>query len=321
MKICSLIPGATEIVAALGMAQNLVGISHECDYPPSVQGVPTMVRPRIESRLLTSDQIDAQVATLLASGDSLYELDETGLRAAAPDLIITQDLCDVCAVTPSQLQRIRATLSPVPQLITLAPHRLSDILHDVLRVGLVLGREAEAERFVTQLRERLDAVGGIVSSSSSPRPPIGAATHTRVACLEWLSPLYAAGHWVPDMVEAAGGREVLAVAGQSSPRITWDQLWQADPDVIVLMPCGFTIARTTAELSALTDQPQWNSLRAVRERQVYVVDALSYFSRPGPRLVEGVEILANVLRPESMSSRSAGTAVRLEPVMPHSSNS
>jgi iron complex transport system substrate-binding protein len=308
------------MVAALGLAQDLVGISHECDYPPSIQGVPIIVRPRVDSHHSTSAQIDAQVASLLSSGESLYELDEARLRAAAPDLIITQDLCDVCAITPRHLQQLLATLCPAPQVVTLGPHRLSDILEDVIRVGGALSREAEAERLVGTLRGRLERVERMHRSQSAASHVPTTGKRPRVACLEWLSPLYSAGDWVPDMVEAAGGVAVLAVAGEASQRIACEQLEQADPDVVIVMPCGFTIARTMPELGTLTDQPRWNGLRAVREEQVYVVDALSYFSRPGPRLVDGVEILAGILHPECTSPTSEPRAVRLRHRLPVSAN-
>lgn len=303
MRICSLVPGATEVVAALGLQRDLVGISHECDYPPSLAQIPVMVRPRVESHRLSSAQIDAQVGALLSAGTGLYELDEPQLLAARPDLIITQDLCDVCAVTPSQLNHVLLTLTPQPRMVTLNPRRLEDILRNIETLGVALGQEEAGRQFATQLRGRLDAV----RTNRSPE-----TKRPRVACLEWLSPLYTAGHWVPDMVEAAGGIDVLATAGTPSHKVEWDRLCASAPDVIVLMPCGFTVERTRAELAAVTEHPQWKSLPAVQRGAVFLVDALAYFSRPGPRLIDGVEQLAAIFHPPLFNHHLPRSVERLD---------
>lgn len=310
MRICSLVPGATEIVAALGLQQDLVGISHECDYPPGLSQVPVMVRPRIEGRRLSSAQIDEQVGALLSDGTALYELDEPRLLAAKPDLIIAQDLCDVCTVTPSQLDRVICTLSPEPRMVTLNPQRLDDILQDIVTLGRALEQEGTGVRFAAALRGRLEAVRTKVASETI-RP--------RVACLEWLSPLYTAGHWVPDMVDAAGGLDVLATPGTASRKVDWSTLIASAPEVIVLMPCGFTVERTRTELATVTEQPQWKDLPAVRRGAVYLVDALSYFSRPGPRLIDGVEQLAAIFHPACFGHRLPSAVERLEEqtTLPH----
>ena len=302
MRICSLVPGATEVVAALGLEDHLIGISHECDFPPSLARVPVMVRARVESGTLSSAQIDAQVGTLLSTGEGLYELDEPGLLAAKPDLLITQDLCDVCAITPSHLAKVLRNLSPPPRMVTLNPRRLDDILRDIATLGAALEREAAGVELAARLRGRLDAVRKMVSAESA-RP--------RVACIEWLAPLYTAGHWVPDMVEAAGGIDVLAKAGTTSHTLDWDTLAAAEPDVIVLMPCGFTIPRTRTEVATVTDHPRWKSLPAVRRGDVYLVDALSYFSCPGPRLIDGVEQLAAILHPACYDHHLPASVERL----------
>ena len=302
MRICSLVPGATEVVAALGLEDYLIGISHECDFPPSLARVPVMVRARVESGTLSSAQIDAQVGTLLSTGEGLYELDEPGLLAAKPDLLITQDLCDVCAITPSHLAKVLRNLAPPPRMVTLNPRRLDDILRDIATLGAALEREAAGVDLAARLRSRLYAVRKTVSADSA-RP--------KVACIEWLAPLYTAGHWVPDMVEAAGGIDVLAKAGTTSRTIDWDTLAAAEPDVIVLMPCGFTIPRTRTEVGAVTDHPRWKSLPAVRRGDVYLVDALSYFSRPGPRLIDGVEQLAAIFHPACYDHHLPASVERL----------
>ncbi len=212
MNICSLVPGATEVVAALGLEDRLVGISHECDTPQTLAHVPVMVRGRIDSHRLSSAQIDAHVGELLSGGSGLYELDEARLLAAKPDLLITQDLCDVCAITPAQVARVLRALSPTPRMVTLHPHRLEDVLLDIERLGAAMEREEAGRQLADALRRRLDTVRTTVRAESR---------HIKVACLEWLSPLYSAGHWVPDMVEAAGGTDALATAGLPSRKIEW----------------------------------------------------------------------------------------------------
>lgn len=308
MNICSLVPGATEVVAALGLEDRLVGISHECDFPRHHTHIPVMVRGRIEGNALSSAQIDEQVGTLLAAGTGIYELDEPRLLAAKPDLLITQDLCDVCAITPAQVDRVLRALSPTPRMVTLNPHRLEDVLRDIERLGAAMDREEAGRQLADALRRRLDAVRTTVRAESR---------HVKVACLEWLSPLYSAGHWVPDMVEAAGGTDALATAGLPSRKIEWEALAACAPEVIVLMPCGFTVARTKAELAAITHHPGWQHLPAVQRGEVYLVDALSYFSRPGPRLVEGVEQLAAILHPSCYDRRLPAAVERL--AMPETS--
>lgn len=303
MRICSLVPGATEVVAALGRQGDLVGISHECDYPPNLARIPVMVRPRIESHRLSSTQIDEQVGSLLSAGTGLYELDEAQLLAARPDLIIAQDLCDVCAITPSQLDHVVRSLSPAPCMVTLNPRRLEDILRDIETLGTALGQEGAGKQFSAELRTRMNAVRTKVASDHV-RP--------KVACLEWLAPLYTAGHWVPDMVAAAGGVDVLATAGTASRKVNWDTLSAASPDVIVLMPCGYTVERTRAELATLTEQPQWKSLPAVQTGAVFLVDALAYFSRPGPRLIDGLEQLAAIFHPAHFDHRLPPAVERLD---------
>ena len=287
MRICSFLPGATEVVAALGLADQLVGISHECDYPPGLSA-PVMIEPVIRSESLSSEEIDRRVRLAALENRSLYRLSESSLVSAHPDLIILQDLCDVCAVTPAHLDRILLTLAPRPRLLKLHPRTLCDIFADIRRIGSAVGRESEARRLMERLQQAADAIRHRVGSTEV-RP--------RVACLEWLSPLYIAGHWVPDMVDIAGGSPVLSESGTPSRRVTWDELTAASPDVIVIMPCGFTKERAITEFNGVADQPEWQHLPAIRSGRVHAVDALSYFSRPGPRLVDGASQLAALLHP------------------------
>ena len=292
MRICSLLPGATEIVAALGLTDRLVGISHECDYPPGVQTVPVMVDPLVDSARLSSAEIDAQVRTALDEQGGLYRLRDPSLAEAHPDLIIVQDLCHVCAVTPSQLHRVIDSLSPQPRVLTLNPQSLEDVLVDIERIGSAVDQRDTAQQLVADLRRRLAEIERQVNPAQK-RP--------RVACLEWLSPFYCAGHWVPDMVRIAGGVDTLGTSGIPSRVVTWEELVEAAPDILVIMPCGFTKERATQEWEPLTHGAEWQSIPAVQTGRVPIVNALAYFSRPGPRLVDGVAQLAALFHPDLAS--------------------
>lgn len=308
MRICSLLPSATEVIAALGLSEELVGISHECDYPPSVGNVPIMVEPMIPPHGLTSAEIDRQVAQLVTSGQRLYRLNHNRLCDSRPDLILSQDLCHVCAVTPDQLHEAIRAMPHQPTVLTLNPGTVHDVIDDVVRIGDAAGRSTEGHRLASQLRERLEAVRTRVQGLSH-RP--------RVVCIEWLSPLYIAGHWVPEMVQLAGGQDVLAQPGTPSRVVTWDDIVAASPDLLIVMPCGFSVERTRTELSQLMQQPgQWpipSKLRA----NTFLVDASSYFSRPGPRLIDGIELLAAILHPSDHDPIHGSMASRLEPQPQH----
>ena len=288
MKICSLLPGATEIIAALGMSDNLVGISHECDFPPEIKNKTVMVQAVIESDHTSSHEIDRQVKETLTQGKPLYILKEDLFTQLQPDLVITQDLCHVCAVTPDQLQQVCATLPHSTQLLSLNPTSLQDVLMDVLRIGGAIDRQDKAKKLVQSLRTRLQTITERVGKVEE-RP--------RVACVEWLDPLYIAGHWVPEMVDLASGTNVLGNKDAPSQTITWEDLEKAKPEVMVFMPCGFSIGRTLHDMVEWSHHPKWSTLPATRNGRVFAVDASSYFSRPGPRLIDGVEILAALLHP------------------------
>ncbi|MFM8541156.1 MAG: cobalamin-binding protein [Nitrospira sp.] len=292
MRICSLLPGATEVVAALTPTKHLVGISHECDYPPEITVKPVVIRPAIN---ITTDsrKIDQQVRHKLNAGHALYMLDDALLARIRPHLVITQDMCGVCAVTPAQLHTSLKTLPSMPRLLALSPSTLDDVLTDVHRIGDAIARSHEAAVLATHLRERLQHVRLQIAQ---------AGAQPRVACLEWLDPLYAAGHWVPEMVAYAGGVDVLGTAGAPAKKVTWKQVRAARPDVLILMPCGFSIARTRTELASLTTRTAWKTLPAVKSNRVFLVDGPAYFNRPGPRLIDGVEILAACLHPSLLSA-------------------
>ena len=302
MRICSLLPSATEVIALLGLSDELVGISHECDYPPSVKNVPSMAEPMIPPHGLSSDDIDRQVHQLVASGQRLYRLNDQLLRQAQPDLILSQDLCHVCAVTPDQLHEALCAMPQQPTLLTLNPSTVHDVIDDVIRIGDAAGRSAEGRRLAAQLRDRLTAIQFRVQNSSH-RP--------RVVCIEWLSPLYVAGHWVPEMVQLAGGQDVLAQPGSSSRVVIWDEILNAAPEVLIVMPCGFSVERTHTELLELMQQPgQWR-LSTDLAQHTFLVDASSYFSRPGPRLIDGIELLAAILHPSDHNHIHESMACRL----------
>jgi iron complex transport system substrate-binding protein len=305
MRICSLLPSATEVIALLGLSDALVGISHECDYPPSVTHVPVMVEPMISPHGLASADIDNQVGQLVASGQRLYRLKDASLKEAHPDLILSQDLCHVCAVTPDQLHEALRSMPRQPTVLTLNPSTIYDVIADVVRIGDAAGRSAEAYSLATQLRDRLDAVR--IRVQGIPYCP-------RVVCIEWLSPLYIAGHWVPEMVQLAGGKDVLAQPGSSSRVVTWDEIIAATPDVLIVMPCGFSVERTHTELLQMMQPPsQWRLAPALAEH-TYLVDASSYFSRPGPRLIDGVELLAAILHPADHEPIDQAKARRVGPL-------
>lgn len=307
MRICSLLPSATEVIAALGLSDELVGISHECDYPPAIQTLPIMVEPLVSPQGLTSAEIDRRVHQLVASGQRLYRLNNQLLQQAQPDLILSQDLCHVCAVTPDQLQDALRSMPHQPTILTLNPHTVQDVIDDVERIGQAAGRPEEGHRLAGQLRDRLEAVRTRVHGLS-PRP--------RVACIEWLSPLYIAGHWVPEMVQLAGGQDVLAQPGSPSRVVTWDEILAAAPEVLIVMPCGFSVERAQTELAQLMRHPgQW-VLPPALAQHTFLVDASSYFSRPGPRLIDGVELLASLLHPSDQDSIHTSMACRLGP-QPH----
>jgi iron complex transport system substrate-binding protein len=281
MRICSLVPGATEVVVMLGLADSLVGISHECDYPPAVRRVPVMVHPAVESEGMDSADIDRQVKALTSSGQPLYRVDEQALVEARPDIILTQDICHVCAVTPHELERAMQSLPRRPEILTLAPASIHEVIDDVARIGAAVGVKSGGRDLADSLRSRIASI----RDRSTRR------SRRRVVCLEWLDPPYVGGHWVPEMVDAAGGLDALGHAGEPSRQVTVEEIYAAAPDILIVMPCGFSLARTVSELTVLCRRDQ--SLVA-SSAKTYVVDAGSYFSRPGPRLVDGVELMADI---------------------------
>lgn len=289
-RIVSLLPSATEIVAALGFADALVGRSHECDHPPGVGALPVCTAPRLD---VTggSRAIDRDVRALLEQALSIYELDVARLRELRPDVVITQTQCEVCAVPLAQVEEAaQACLAPQARIVPLEPTGLDAVWADVRRVAAALDVPAEGEALVTRLQARMEAIA-MRAAAQEARPG--------VVTVEWIDPLMAGGNWMPELVRLAGGRNALGEAGALSHGVEWDAVRAADPDVVVVLPCGFDLPRTRQEAALLTERPGWRDLRAVREGRVVLTDGHQFFNRPGPRLVESLEILAEVLHPQA----------------------
>lgn len=298
LRVVSLLPSATEIVAALGMTDCLVGRSHECDFPSEVERLPVCCRPRIDiSR--SGVEIDRQVKECVRDGASIFEVDADRLRALHPSVVITQTQCNVCAVTPGDIE---AALSrdgeSGPSLIDLQPQRLEHLYSDIHTVAIALQIMEHGHEVAIALRSRFESLR--YKASQQRRRP-------SVVCIEWMEPLMVAGNWVPDLVEIAGGKNIGAEAGQHSPWFDWQQLLDANPEVIVLMPCGWNIARTRAESIVLTNDPRWQQLSAVRSGKVFVTDGHQFFNRPGPRLLESAEILTEMFHAGAMKFGHKGT--------------
>ena len=299
MRVVSLLPSATETVHFAGAGDSLVGVTHECDHPPSVEKLPRLTSSKLNQHSMTSAEIDAAIREHLTDSGSIYALDAKLLDKLAPDLIITQGLCDVCAVSMNLVGETVAGMRSKPEVLSLNPTSLSEVLDDAVRVGEALGRGEEARAKVAALEARLTRVEEAVAGLLRPR----------VACIDWLEPPFSAGHWVPEMVRIAGGEEVLAAPGGPSARLTWEEVFEAAPEVLILMPCGFDVRRTIEEARrVLPGISGGDAFPAVREGHVWAVDANSYFSRPSPRLVEGTEMLARMLHPETFH-REPGTAM------------
>ncbi len=288
MRIVSLLPSATEIVCALGLTDSLVGVSHDSDYPPEVSGK-AVLSEAIVTSALPSGVIDARIRGQVHTGQSVYHLDERQLAALQPEVILTQELCAVCAPSFTLVTQAARLLDAATRIVSLEPQDLAGILDNIVLVGQLTGRDAQAGSLVEHLRARIARVRAAVAGRSAPR----------VVCLEWLDPIYVGGHWVPEMVATAGGVDVLGRAREPSFVAPWETIIAADPEVIVVMPCGFNVPRTRQEMQLLTARRGWNTLPAVRTGQVYLTDASSYFNRPGPRIVTGLEILATLLQPQA----------------------
>jgi iron complex transport system substrate-binding protein len=300
-RIVSLLPSATEIVCALGFENELVGRSHECDFPLSVVGLPSLTSPKFDPEG-SSAEVDHRVKTILAEALAVYRVDADRLRDLKPDFIVTQSQCDVCAVSMREVEdAVAQWTGEQPMIVSLAPYALRDVFIDIERVATALGAADRGKEVVGRLTQRVKAIETRASSAAS-RP--------RLACIEWIDPLMAAGNWMPELIAMAGGENLFGKAGEHSPWMKFEELAAADPDVILIAPCGFNMDRTAIEMPALTARPEWAGLKAVRDRRVFLGEGNQYFNRPGPRIVESLEILAEILHPELFSFAHQGSGWR-----------
>jgi iron complex transport system substrate-binding protein len=289
LRLISFLPAATEMVYALGLGDRLVGVSHECDFPAAAKTKPVVVKAALPLETMTLREIDVTIAQRIGSGQSLYEVDERLLTQLAPTHILTQELCHVCAPSGNEITRVLAALRVRPEIIWFTPHSIEEIFGNLRDLGAATGTSAKAEEIITVARARLQKVAALAEKATR-RP--------RVFCLEWIDPYYCCGHWVPKMVELAGGNDALGRKGKDSVRIPWAEIVEWAPEVLIVSPCGFNTEKAVAQAEQLLQQPGWSDLPAVRNGRVFAVDANAYFARPGPRVVEGVELLAHLIHPE-----------------------
>jgi iron complex transport system substrate-binding protein len=286
MRIASLVPSATEMLFALGLGESVVAVTHECDYPTEARSIPHLTRTVLPPDI-AAGEIDATVKAIVGEGRALYELDEERLAELGPDLIVTQSVCDVCAVSYEDVLEVAARLPSEPRVVQQDPSTLAEVLEDVVRLGEATGMRGEARELRAELEGRLAIVRAAVAGSSSPR----------VIALEWLQPPYVGGHWVPEMISIAGGEDIAGPPGLKSPEVSWGELSGLEPDVVVAMPCGWGVEQARAQ--ALE---HWGRIAELGARTVFAVDAAATFSRPGPRLVDGVEVLGHLLHPDLVAS-------------------
>ena len=296
-RIVSLLPSATEIVCALGFGEQLVGRSHECDFPAGVSSLPILTESKLDCEGL-SYEVDARVRAIVQEGLSVYRVLGERLQSLAPDVIVTQAHCEVCAVNVKQVEEaVCELLDSRPVVVALEPKGLPEVWDGMMDVARAAGAPERGTALVAELKARMAAVAEVAQAQTA-RPSL--------AYIEWVDPLMAGGNWMPELIEMAGGENLFGVAGEHSPWITWDELAEADPDVILVEPCGFDIERTREDVATVVDKPEWRSLRAVREGAVYLADGHQYFNRPGPRLVESLEIIAEILHPRTFQPRHKG---------------
>ena len=289
MQIVSFLPSATEILYTLKLGRSVSGISHECDFPPEAKRKPVVMRANFPSGDTSDRAIDRKVRETLRRGKELYRIDQPLLERIKPDLIVTQKLCDVCAVSTKTVQGAIRTLFPKPKVLSLHPHSLSGVLEDITKVGEFTGKFREAKRVVVRLQARIEHVRE--KTESLPK--------RRVFSMEWCDPIMNAGHWIPEMARIAGGEEALSGEGKPSVRLSWEEIRRYQPEVLLLMPCGFSAKKTRERAKKLQKLSGWSTLPAVHKGEVYYLDGSSYYNRPGPRLVDGLEIMAKLLHPEA----------------------
>jgi iron complex transport system substrate-binding protein len=300
-RIVSFLPSATEMVFALGLGDRLMGISHECDYPPETKSKPVVVRAVLPVESMSQSEIDVAVTQRLRDGLSLYRVEERLIRDIAPDLILTQDLCQVCAPSGSEVSRFLTTLPVKPRVLSMSPKSLEGIFSDLRELGEATDAAECAREMICAAKTRLARITAM-TRQISPRP--------RVFCMEWIDPVYCSGHWVPEMVELAGGTDELGRRGSDSVRIAWEDVLRWAPEVLIVMSCGYGLAKAATHARALFSYPGWSDIPAVRAGRVYTVDANAYFARPGPRVVDGTELLAHLLHPTLFDWSASDPAFR-----------
>ncbi len=300
-RIISFLPSATEMVCALGLEAQLVGVTHECDYPAEAASKPVVVRNVMPIEAMSQGEIDAAVAERMREGLSLYCVDEALVRRLEPDLIITQSLCDVCAPSGDEVGELLRALAKRPEVLWMTPRSLAEIADNIRELGRATDRTPEAEALVQAGAARLRAIEA-VTTELADRP--------RVFVMEWLDPVYCSGHWVPEMVAIAGGEDRLGRRGGDSVRVSWRQVLDWAPEVLVIAPCGLDADKAAQQARSLFDRDGWSDLPAVRDARVFAVDAKSYFARPGPRVIEGAELLAHLLHPERFDWKGPRDAYR-----------
>jgi iron complex transport system substrate-binding protein len=289
LRLISFLPAATEMACALGLEEQLVGVSHECDFPTGVRNKPIVVRCSMPVETMTLAEIDVAVAECIRSGRNLYEVDQATVERLAPTHILTQTLCEVCAPSTGEVARALKALPSKPHIFWFSPHSIEDIFDNLRELGTATGSLARAWEVIAAARARLQRVADITKK---------AARRPRVFCLEWIDPYYCCGHWVPEMVALAGGEDALGRKGVDSVRTAWAQIEAWSPEILVVSPCGFGVEKAVEQTKRLLQQPGWSDLPAVRNGQVFAVDANAYFARPGPRVVDGVQLLAHLFHPE-----------------------
>jgi len=286
MRIASLLPSATEIAFALGLEDQVVAVSHECDYPPEVSKRPILTKSAIHQKIHASHEMDEEVAK---RGGDIYEIDEKLLESLRPDLILTQELCAVCAVSYTKVKEAARVLDADTRIVSLEPSNLEDIVENIRLVGKIAGRTAQAEKLTSQLSERMEKVKE--KTRTVPRRP-------RVAFLEWLRPPWIGGHWIPQMIDYAGGIDNLGTLGKPSRKVEWKEIVEYEPEIMILSPCGYDVKQVLAEVHTLSAYSNWDDIPAFRTSNIYAVNASAYFSRPGPRIVNGLELLAHIIHPK-----------------------
>lgn len=286
-RIVSFLPSATEILYELEASDNILAVTHECNYPLEAKSKPKVIQSSFDPEKMSSHEIDNKVVELMKRGKEIYVLDEQVLKKANPDLIIAQGICEVCSPYTREIDKAVTLLDKKPEVLILDPRNLDDVLQNVLDVGNKIGKQENAKKFVTNLQERINFIKNI---SKISRP--------KILCIEWLDPLFTAGHWIPQMVEIAGGINGISFSGDKSKRMKIEEIIEFDPDIILLMPCGFDVKRTLLEYEKLNQNEKWRELKSVKNGEVYAVNANEYFSKPGPRIVTGLEILAKIFHPD-----------------------